>query len=349
MPSHATWIRILGCVVLFVVIAAAAAYAQGIPVMPGALDLSLSTSNPAPGQELTITAKSYTIEIDSATLTWTTNGNLLQKGVGLTTYKMAAPPLGKKIDIAVTAVPVSGAQISGSVTVVSSSVDMIIETDGYVPPFFKGKLAPVYQNRIKVVAVPHIANSLGSEYDPKTIVYTWKKNDQVIDDQSGYGKQSITLAGDLIPRGYTVTVTAANKEGTMQASGYLPVSFEAPSINFYVDDPLYGPLYNVAIVNGVRIGSEKETGIIAVPFGFTRPAQDLGHLTLSWLVNGSADPDLADKETLILRAPENTEGSSDIDLNIQNTLNILQTARNGFTAQFSAGKPLIATTSEAVI
>jgi len=326
-------------------------HAQTLSTTPGGLDLSASTDNPAPGQTVTITARSYSTDINAAKLTWIANGlplpdrqtgagqagKTVQSGTGLTTLSVVAPPLGKKLNITVTMTETGGATQTSSITIGSGSVDVIVETDGYTPPFFAGKLPVMYQNNVKVSAIPHIANASGAEYDPKKLIYKWEKNGALLDDQNGYGKMSVTIPGDIVPRPYTLTVTVTTPDNTAQAQGSVAVDFSKPFIAFYVDDPLYGTLFNNAIVDTLRIGSERETGILAVPYGFNKPVDGIGTLGLSWLINSVSHPELAANQSIIVRAPENTAGSSNIELDIQNGQQILQGANAGFSAVFTAG------------
>src|SRR5690606_12259445 len=138
----------------------------------------------------------------------------VQTGIGETTLDVAAPTLGNKHTVSASVRTVGGLTLSASIVIGSGSVDMIIESDGHAPIFYKGKVSPVHQNTLKITAIPHLANPAGSEYDPKTLVYQWKKNDQVLLDQSGYGAQSVTIEGSLIPRPYDVTVTVSSRDGS---------------------------------------------------------------------------------------------------------------------------------------
>lgn len=307
-----------------------------VPVSLGGLELSASTDAPKPGQKVTFTAKSYTIDINSSKISWVVDGKVLQEGVGKTVLEVTAPSLGKKMTITVTATTQDGVIVRGSTSIGSGSVDLIIETDGYVHPLFRGKISPVYQNAVNIVAIPHIANAAGVEYDPKTLTYQWKRNDRVIEDQSGYGHQSITLVGDIVPRSYDLSVTVWSGNNSAQAQAFTTIGYGSPSVGFYVEDPLYGPLFNRALGQTVRIGSQKETHVLAVPYGFTRPANDLGTLTLSWLINGAKRAGLAASESIVLRAPDGADGSSDVQLDIRDTEHILQAASGGFTASFNA-------------
>ena len=179
--------------------------AQSIPVSATGIELTASIDNPEPGQKVTLTARSYSADISASTITWTVNGKTVLKGVGENVLEIEAPALGKTLAIKVTASTPNGAVLSKSLSLKSGSVDMIVENSGYIPPLFKGKMPVSYQNTYKLIAIPHIANSSGVEYDPKTLTYQWKKNGQVIEDQSGYGRQTLTLTGDIVPRALNIT------------------------------------------------------------------------------------------------------------------------------------------------
>ena len=314
---------------------ASAAQAQGIATGVSGLVIETSSSNPYPGQEVTVSLKSYSIDIDSSTVSWSLNGKQVQSGIGLKTVKVTAPDLGKSLVVSITAKPASGAALSDSIIIAASTIDMIVEHDGYVHPLFIGKISPRYQNIVKIVAIPHLGMPSGAEYDPKTLVYTWKKGSSVLQDQSGYGRQSIYLAGDIVPRPYDVTVSVATRDGAAQGQGFISVAATSPSIGFYVTDPLYGTLFNKAIKNSVRIGSEKETSVLAVPFGFNKPKDGVGDLGLTWLINSMKRAELAASQTVVLRAPQGSAGSSNIRLDIRNAGKILQSASAGFSASFS--------------
>ncbi|MEK7641994.1 MAG: hypothetical protein AAB365_03320 [Patescibacteria group bacterium] len=318
-------------------LSASAACAQ-VPITVGGLDVSVSNENPAPGQTVILRARSYTIDINTSVVSWSVNGKQVQSGIGLTTLEIIAPVLGKKFVVTVSAATTEGRTVTASVTIGSGSVDMITETDGYAPTFFRGKLGTVYQNTVKVIAVPHLADADGVEYDPKTLIYQWKKNERVIEEQSGYGKQSVSILGDIVPRPYTVSVSVWPRDNSARAQGIAYVTMESPTVGFYIDDPLYGPLFNKMIGAVVNIGSEKETSVLAVPYGFNRPISSIGSLAFSWVINGIRRDELSSNQSVVLRAPEGSAGSSSITLGIKNAAKILQGASGGFSAAFSQEK-----------
>jgi hypothetical protein len=336
MLSRCKFIFILGLSAFFLAFSGGLVHAQALPSTSNGVEISASSDNPVPGQTVTITANSYTININSAKVTWVVNGKTVQTGIGLTTLDVKAPDLGKKVKIEVTAVAVNGIIMYNTYTLSSGSVDLIIETDGYSHQFFNGKLPVVYQNAVKIVAMPHLSDSSGKEYDPKSLVYLWKKNDQVLQDQSGYGKQSITLLGDIVPRNYVLSVIVSTRDSQARAVGLTSVDFGAPEIQFYVDDPLYGPLFNRTVTNSISMGSQKETQILAVPFGFNKPQKGTGNIPFNWQINGESHSELAESQSVILRAPDDVSGQTGVSLILRNTKQILQGAEAGFRATFRA-------------
>jgi hypothetical protein len=221
-------------------------------------------------------------------------------------------------------------------TAKTSSVDMIVETAGYVHSLFPGKLDPRYQNQVKIVAIPHLYSSTGVELDPKNLYYHWKKNGLVIQADSGYGKQALIMPGEIVPRAYSITVEVWPRDNTVRTKGMTTVDLTEPFITFYVDDPLYGPLFNKAINGTLRIGSEREVSVLAVPFGFNKNPTRSSDLTHSWFINGTLHPELSGNESVILRSPEDSGGSATVQLTMKNLHDILQGATAGFTTIFNS-------------
>ncbi len=313
------------------------AQAQTIPVSISGLQLSSDPESPIPGENVTITAKSYAFNINGATITWSVNGVAKKTAIGLVTFTTTAPALGKTMTIKVSANTVAGQQYNESFSIKSGSIDFITESSGYVPPLFLGRVPLVYQNTVRIVAVPHIANSSGVEYLPSTLIYKWEKDSgTVLEDQSGYGKSFVDLKGDMVPRPYSLTVTVTTKDGTSNVVGTVSVIPHKPGLGFYINDPLYGPLYNRS-VSVVNIGTQKEVSVLAVPFGFEKALNSLGNLALDWYINGTQYAELSTSNTVVLRSPDGSSGTSDVSLNISNNGEILQSASGDFTSNFGGG------------
>ena len=334
---NSRFLKIISSALIVITTLALHVQAQSLPTAVVGLDLTASTNNPTPGQTITITAQSFSININTAKVVWSSGSRIIGSGIGLTKMTVTAPALGQKKTLDVTATDPNGLSVSNSITLGSGSVDLIIESDGYVPPFFLGKMPVAYQNDVTIVAIPHLANSSGQEYSPGNLTYKWSRNNSVLADQSGYGRQTITIPGSLVPRDFLMTVTVTTRDGNGQAQAIVPVSFASPQIVFYRNDPLYGPLFNSAIGNSVVLGSQKELSALAVPYGFNLSNGDLSNLNLSWLINNILHNELANNLEVTLRAPADTGGSSNISLGIESSANILQRANAGFKVSWTQG------------
>lgn len=297
------------------------------------MSLNVTPEYPGPEENVEIIAESYTFSINSSEITWSINGKVVQKGIGIKSIKTQAPKSGESKDINVTAITSTGQKFYQATKIKPVSIDMIIESDGYVPPLFNGRISPSYQNTIKITAIPHLTDANGREYDPKTLLYQWKKDSGVVlQNESGYGKQSIFVAGSLIPRPSSYTVEVYNKDGTAKGRGIVSVIPQPTDLVFYKNDQLYGTLFNIAEENIIRIGSQRELGILAVPFGFNI---DNSNLEFTWMINGYKKDSLSNSRSVILRSPDSGSGTSYVDLQIQNREMILQSAKKGFSAIFS--------------
>lgn len=309
--------------------------AQGLPAASNTnVTFKISNENPQPGQQITITAQSFSVNLDASTNTWTLNGSVYQKGIGVKAIEVKAPELGKKMAIHFSAITSEGKEVKADLSIGSGSIDMIIENGGYIPPFFSGKMPLSYQNVYRVSAFPHLANSSGKEYDPKTLIYQWTKDTKAVSDQSGYGKQTFSWQDDMVPSQRTIKVRVSSRDGAAQAQTSIYLKAQSPAITFYNNDPLYGPMYNKAIGEKISIGNSRELSVLAVPYGFNMSS--VAKFAFTWLVNSIEQSDLSTSQSIVLRAPQNTGGSSEIRLQIRNNNQILQGATNGFTASFSS-------------
>lgn len=286
---------------------------------------------PAPGDTVSISIESYATDLNAASIVWFVDGKEYAKGVGKKSIDTGAPLLGKTKNILVVIKTVEGREIKKILTLKSGGVDLIWESAGHTPPLYEGKASYVYENEVRFIAIPHIAGTNGMELDPTTLVYKWTLNDKVIQDQSGYGKQVLTVRED-IPRSLDVLVEVSTKNGSDKASKTTSLTPGNPSISFYEDNALYGVLYNESLTSKINLENQ-EVSIVAVPFGFNSTKES--PLSFLWSVNNVERKDLSTNESIILRTKGDVEGSSSISLEIRNVDNILQGARNGLTVLFS--------------
>ncbi len=283
---------------------------------------------PAPGETVTVSVESFSTDLNAASIVWLVDGKNYAQGTGKKSVGLTAPALGKNISVMAIIMTVEGREIKKVLTLKSGNVDIVWESGGYVPPFYKGKSTFAYENPIKIMAIPHLAGPGGTEINPKTLLYKWTKNDKVVQDQSGYGKQTLSLQEE-IPRPLDIKVEVSTRNGSDKATASITLTPGDPSVSFYEEDPLYGVLYNKSIMNKVTL-SNREISIRAVPYSFTKSV-----LNYVWSINNLERTDLSKNESITLRTREDSEGTSDISLEIKNVREILQGARGGVSVRFS--------------
>lgn len=306
-------------------------FAQEISSVEG-IDLILSNENPSPNSTITIKAESYVSDLNSSSIVWSLNGSVYQKGIGVTSIQIQTPSLGNKLRVSITANTPEGKILSKSITITPQNVDLILETDGYTPPFFLGKVPLVYQNNYRIIAIPHLTNSSGVEYDPKDLIYQWVKDSKVIQDQSGYGKQVFSYKEEIVPRQRIIEVKVYTRDNENQAKKLISLEAGSPFITFYKNDSLYGTLYNNAIKDKFLLGKNKEISILAVPYGFNNP---INKLEYSWMLNSIEQEKLVNNQSITLRTPNQSSGTSNIELTITNIRDILEKAEKTLSVVFS--------------
>lgn len=297
-----------------------------VPNSIDGVEVNVDPENPAPGQNVTVSVESYNTDLNSASIVWIVDGKNYKQGSGIKSINISAPQIGKKTNIVIAIMTVEGREVKKSLNIKSGSVDIIWETDGYAPPFYKGKNSFAYQNTIKVTAIPHLSENGTSEIDPSTLIYNWKNNDKAIQDQSGYGKQTISIKDDL-PKTLNIEVNVETKNGSQKGISSISLTPDNPSILFYEDNPYYGTLYNNALIDRFDMNNQ-EVNILAAPYGFNNVYNQENPLNYLWSINDLENPDLSKNQTVTLRTKEGQVGSSRISLNIRNEDNILQGARN---------------------
>ncbi len=305
-------------------------HAQLVTPIDG-VTIALDDSNPKPEQDVEVYIESYNFDLNSSSIVWFVDGKVQNQGIGVTRTNITSPKIGLTTNVLVKIKGSDGREVNKSISIKSGSVDIIWESDGYYPAFFKGKLPFSHENKIKLIAIPHLAKDKTREIDPKTLVYSWKLGGKYIDNGQGYGKQVVFVNAGEIPKTLDISVDVSNREQTEHTVGLITLNSDSPTLSFYEQDALYGILFNKSLSGNVPL-INTEMKIIAVPFGFNLKNKDV---TYNWSVNGINQEDLQRNRSIVVRTKGDTGGSSSINLDIRNQDNILQGANGGFMVNFN--------------
>jgi hypothetical protein len=310
-------------VVLFFLVLPQIAGAQ-LPDYQSKLIIEIFPEFPRPNEEVSITAKSFLFDLNKANVAWFVNDRLVKQGVGQKTHKLVLGSAGSVYKIDVVASTPSGSFVEATKTISSAEVDMIWEADSYTPIGYKGKPLAPYGGRIRVIAVPNIYNFNGQKISPQNLVYKWSKDNKVLEDSSGYGKNVLTIGKTFYPSNPYIRLEVSNIDNTIFLQETLTIRQYAPEIILYENNPLLGVLYNRAISKEASITGE-EVSLLAEPLFFSRDSFDSKNISFSWKMNDSDLTEQIDR-FIVLRVPEESGGSANISVLAKNEVNKLEQA-----------------------
>lgn len=294
--------------------------------------IETTPTNPAPGQSVVVQVKSLSSDIAHADIAWYEGSTLLKRGNGLSQITVTAPKNGTSMKITSIIRASDGKSSTQTVTIRSGEVDMSWEALTYTPPLYQGRSIYTSQSNIKIVALPNLRDNNGRLISPDDLVYKWKKDSTVLGSLSGYGKQSLTLKGDIASRPFTITVDVASRDNSIKGQGFMNVDAVDPEVLLYEEDPLYGVLYNRAV--GEQFSLKNETKLTAEPYYFSTTNKSDSALRYTWSINRLEQNDIRGTN-LILRPKGDVEGVSLISLRIDNLREILQSSSAEIGAYFS--------------
>lgn len=288
---------------------------------------------PKAGEIVYVFLTSYAINIDLTEITWRVNGKTIKSGTGQKTFSFKMGEIGKTTTLSILIKTVSDGIVEKTFSLKPVSVDLIWQSDSFVPPFYKGKAMFSHQNTLTVVAVPHIIGSNGSEISSKNLVYKWKKNGSVIEDASGFGRNTYSFEGSLISRPVDIRVEVSSSGGLGYAIMNLrPVD---PYIVLYKKDPLYGIEFQKALQGDVELKGSNEISVIGMPFLFNLEEISSDFLPYNWQINGSSIDTGDEGNVQTFRKKEGVSGSSRISISLESPNKILQSANSYFNLIFS--------------
>ncbi len=292
------------------------------------LELKTSPNNPGPRELVQVTIESYLSDLSKATISWSVNGKLIKKGIGEKSFSFQNGDSGKTTRLAVSILINDGSQIERDLLFNPVGVTILWEADTHTPPFYKGKALMTPQARVRVVAIPDVANA-------GNLVYVWKKDGSVVSEASGYGKNSFLFSGPK-PYGDTkVRVQVSSLDNAVNSEMRVALPLASPFILFYEDHPLLGTWYGRNLSSGLIL-RKKEFSVKAEPFFFSNEVSEAPALVYNWSLNGKRVTNLGRMITLRNETGEN--GVSLLTLAMYGIKQTFQSASKSLTINFNVSE-----------
>lgn len=322
---------------------------RGIALAQSTGDLSLPAQYPDEIQEqidvnevpdvsepygpMTVSVDAYGTDLDSAQISWSLNGKKVQSGIGdkSLSFTMGARGQTSKVDITIT--PLNGLPVTQSASITPEDVDLLWQSNSYTPPFYKGKALFPPQGTVTFLALPEFVIN-GKSIDPKTLVYKWTQDTTVLGDQSGYGRNTLTIDGSVVSRSTEMQVDVSTLDGTVLGRQILTVTPEDTEALIYENNPLYGVLFNKAITGTYTLNAQ-QVQFEAYPYFFTAPTRALADLSYNWEMNDAPINVPTSQHSMLFRNTTNQAGNTSVSLLITSATKILQNATAAFAVNFN--------------
>ncbi len=284
--------------------------------------VKLSPKIPGPNQTVIVKLVSYSFDLNRATITWSLNGETLLSGVGKKEFSFKTEGVGESSRLLIRTVGEAG-RVEEAVVVTPGDVDLLWQvSDGYTPPFYRGKTLASPGSLIKIVAMPNLQKN-GEKLSFGSLVYNWSKNYKPLPSESGYGKNYLVFRNDYLDSEENIKLEVTSVDGSAGTEGSLSVNISDPVVLFYENMPLRGVVYENAI-SGIFNMRNEEVRLSAEPYFFSAGQKQNQNLIYKWNLNGKnvlGSPD--DLSSLVLRSGDGS-GTSRVSLSVSNSRKIMQ-------------------------
>ncbi|KND48544.1 MAG: hypothetical protein AB200_02340 [Parcubacteria bacterium C7867-005] len=271
-------------------------------------------------------------DIDSSLIEWVLNNRAMTKGVGLKFFEFTTRGVGNvdKVDVFIT--PSNKNRFKKTINIIPTEIDLVWQSDSYVPPFYRGKPLYSYQNKVTVFALTKFIDRGGREIPGTSLVYRWSRNGQVVSTASGYGKSSFGLENSIYLRDEVISVNVRTEDNSIVGEKEITLKGTAPKVLVYENHPLYGILYNKEVSGEFEL-KDKEVTFTASPyyFGTRSLASDLGY---KWLINNVSSGNNFVGPSATFRQEGSGSGVSQVTLKIDHSSKYLQSASKSFRLKF---------------
>ncbi|MEK7390640.1 MAG: hypothetical protein AAB635_00705 [Patescibacteria group bacterium] len=293
-----------------------------------ALRITVVPQFPGPFETVTVDVEDFSRDLNKVDISWSVNGKIEQRGVGLKRLRLNTGALGTVTNISIN----MGGDIQ-SLTVRPATVDVLWQADTYTPPFYRGKAIHSNQDPITVVAEPFFINSQGVRLDPEKLIYRWTRNGKLNDLASGYGKKTFRIVPSILMKPIDVEVEVSSVDGIFHSVSSINIPDSKTEVLLYENHPLYGIVFERALNAKESPITNHEIRIIGVPFFFSNQQKNLGQLVYDWKLNNASVNQPGNE--VIFRKPEGGgEGRSLVSLGIKNPERFAQSSSASLHVQF---------------
>ncbi|MBI2023259.1 hypothetical protein HYT01_01700 [Candidatus Giovannonibacteria bacterium] len=296
------------------------ASAQVVP--DDAIVFNTTPQYPKPGENVTVSVNSYIFDISRAEFVWTVNSKKVAAGGGITSVNLKAGSAGSTAVVKVSA-SLNNEVYEGNTVIYVTDVDLVVNANTYAPNFYRGSKLITPGSTIDIFAVPFLYFD-GTRLNPTTLSYEWTLNGTRMGNQSGKGRDKLSLDIADVNGYYDIELKVSSPQKTVIAAKRISFQTQAPKILFYKTDTLLGRK-PVALQNLNEFAGNTFT-IAAEPYFFD--LRFVSKLLTRWSSNGQTinKKDSTKPFELELAAPPDTESLTPFNFEAQKPNSLFQQA-----------------------
>jgi|GEM_PF-383297 len=297
------------------------------------INVTLKPEYPAAFQDVVASVDSYSADMDRSNIAWSLNGKVVQQGIGAKTFRFKAGKNGSYTNLSVS-IFFNGVESTKTVSITPATVDLLWQTDSYVPPFYKGKALYSHQSGVKVVAVPNIFTKDGVLVPTSKLIYRWKLDKEFVADVSGVGKNIVTFSDTIPVNEKIISVEVSTADASVKTVGQIFISSVSTSPVLYQDTPLTGISYERALPRSLSLG-DSEMKLVIEPYFFSVKNRDSNSLYYSWSLNGKTVPNIT-RSNIVFKVPEAEKGVAQVDVVLRQSGKVFQTNTSSLLIDYNS-------------
>jgi hypothetical protein len=298
--------------------------------------LRMTPTNPGPEKPVSIFAESFSIDLDTSTISWFINDVLKQQSVGGTAFQFKTGGLGSSTKIDIVAETIGGILETEQIIITPTDIDILWQAHTSAHPLYKGKHIASAGSSISVEVTPHFIRGNGKKLRPDELIYSWRVDNKAVPRLSGRGKNTIAVSQTKPVDSLFIEVEIESADKTLFGRRTLSIPIRESELLVYENNPLLGVLFNKAVGNlHALIGQEVK--FITYPFFMSFANRNADYINYSWELNNKPITLGENKSSITVSHGGKEGGSAKISVSVQNSIEIFQRSDTGFSIEFGRG------------
>ncbi len=272
----------------------------------GSLIAEVNPRAPKPNQMVNIKLSGYGFNLDTSDITWILNNEIMDSGRGMKEFSFQMGGVGSVNSLYATVETRTERTLGKNLIFRPAEVELMFESNTYVPRGYRGARLPSPGSLVKVVAKPNfIINN--ENLDPTSLEYQWRRNGTLLSNENTNNPEILIFRLNEDGRGERIEVSVFSRTYGSRAENSIIITPVNPEIILYENRPLLGVDYKQAITDRLNL-SIGTISLKAEPFYF--PGQNINDNFFAWFINQERiNQNTANPSQINLERPVGSEGS----------------------------------------